>query len=58
MNGNKPKEEMTQDLTHHKTEETDELVKAAEPSDDFMRERRLDKDTHGKVKDEKGSENS
>lgn len=52
-NTNKPKEEMNQDLTHHKTEETDVLVKAENPADDFIREKRLDPETHGKEKDEK-----
>lgn len=43
------KAEMPQDLTHHKTEETDTLVKAENPADDFMKEKELDKETHGKA---------
>lgn len=46
-----------QDLTHHKTEETDTLVKAAEPADDFMRHNDLDKETHGKADEESNSSN-
>ena len=37
-----------QDLTHHKTEETDNLVKAERPADDFMKQNDMDKETHGK----------
>ena len=44
------KKEQQQDLTHHQTSETDELVKSAEPSDDFMKQKGLDKETHGKEK--------
>ena len=40
--------EQKQDLTHHKTEETDNLVKAERPADDFMKQNDLDKETHGK----------
>lgn len=47
------KAEMTQDLTHHKTQETDTLVKAERPADDFMKYNQLDKETHGKSKDAK-----
>lgn len=36
------------DLKHHKTTETDTLVKAERPSDDFMDSHDLDKDTHGR----------
>lgn len=42
-------EDQKQDLTHHKTEETDVLVKAENPADDFMKQNDLDKSTHGKV---------
>lgn len=45
-------EEQPQDLTHHKTESTDTLVKAERPAEDFMRQHDLDKETHGK-KEEK-----
>ena len=41
--------EQKQDLTHHKTEETDVLVKAEAPADDFMQKNDLDKKTHGKI---------
>jgi hypothetical protein len=44
------KKEQQHDLIHHKPEETDELVKSAEPSDDFMKQKGLDKETHGKEK--------
>lgn len=43
------KAEMPQDLTHHKTQETDTLVKAENPADDFMKSKELDKTTHGKA---------
>jgi hypothetical protein len=43
----------TQDLTHHKTQETDTLVKAERPADDFMKYNQLDKETHGRSKDSK-----
>lgn len=43
------KSEQPQDLTHHKTQETDVLVKAENPADDFMRTKELDKETHGKA---------
>lgn len=42
-------EEQPQDLAHHKTAETDTLVKAEHPADDFMRSKDLDKETHGKA---------
>lgn len=51
----KPKEEpkeQPQDLTHHKTEETDNLVKAENPDESFMNQKDLDKETHGKKKEE------
>jgi hypothetical protein len=47
----KKAEEQTQDLAHHKTEETDTLVKAERPADDFMKSNDLDKETHGKAKE-------
>lgn len=43
------KAEMPQDLAHHKTQETDTLVKAENPADDFMKSKELDKATHGKA---------
>lgn len=43
------KAEMDQDLAHHKTQETDVLVKAENPADDFMQQKDLDKETHGKA---------
>ena len=49
----KQKEEQPQDLTHHKTQETDVLVKAENPSDDFMKYNTLDKETHGKLEEGK-----
>jgi hypothetical protein len=42
------KAEMVADLAHHKTEETDNLVKAERPSDDFMDSHKLDREDHGK----------
>ena len=45
------KAEMPQDLAHHKTEETDNLVKAERPADDFMKDHDLDKETHGKTEE-------
>ena len=47
------KAEQAQDLIHHKPQETDTLVKAERPADDFMSYNQLDKDTHGKAKDSK-----
>ena len=47
----KKAEDQPQDLSHHKTEETDELVKAERPADDFMDSHRLDRETHGKKKE-------
>lgn len=47
------KAEMEQDLAHHKTEETDTLVKAENPADDFMKSKELDKETHGHKEEKK-----
>lgn len=41
-------EEQKQDLKHHKTEETDNLVKSERPSDDYMDSHEMDRETHGK----------
>jgi hypothetical protein len=54
MNGEEKKpEQQEQDLTHHKTETTDVLVKAERPAEDFMSQHDLDKETHGKKEEEK-----
>lgn len=44
------KEEQSQDLTWQTPEETDTLVKAERPADDFMDSNELDRSTHGKKK--------
>jgi len=47
----KKAEPQKQDLAHHKTEETDNLCKAENPADDFMDQKQLDRETHGKKKE-------
>ena len=45
-------EDQTQDLSHQKPEETDNLNKSERPADDYLKSRELDADTLGKRKPE------
>jgi len=46
-------EEQDQDLVHQHPEETDNLQKSERPDSDYMKDRGLDPETHGKIKVEK-----
>ncbi len=50
----KPKEQ-EQDLKWQKPEESDNLQKSVRPDGDYMRDRGLNPDTHGKSESEKGN---
>src|SRR4051812_1510055 len=43
-----PELDQDQDLNHHKTEESDNLQKSADPDAEYMKDRGLDRETHGK----------
>jgi hypothetical protein len=45
-------EEQKQDLNYQKPEETDNIQKSAHPDADYMKDRNLDPETHGRKKDE------